>query len=133
MMSGETEDLMRTTYTLAAVAVFAALGALAQLSAALPAQADAPSQSVKLTLKDHRFTPDAVTVPAGRKIRIELTNLDAALEEFDSVDLHVEKDVPPHGHVGFDVGPLAPGAYAFMGELHADTAQGEMKAVAPAI
>jgi len=122
---------MRPNFTVVTLAAFAALGAMAGLSAALPAQADAPTEVVKLALKDHRFTPDALTVPAGRKIRIELTNLDGALEEFDSVDLHVEKDVAPHGHVAFEVGPLAPGAYAFMGELHADTAQGELRAVAP--
>jgi hypothetical protein len=104
---------------------------LAQLSAAPPAQAEGPTETVKLVLKDHRFTPESFAVPAGRKIRIELTNLDGALEEFDSVDLHVERDVSPHGHVVFEVGPLAPGAYAFMGELHADTAQGAFKAVAP--
>jgi plastocyanin len=85
---------------------------------------------VALTLKDHRFTPDKVTVPAGRRIRINLANQDAALEEFDSEDLHVEKDVTPHGKVSFTVGPLKPGTYGFMGELHADTASGLITATA---
>ena len=83
-----------------------------------------------LTLKDHRFTPDKVTVPAGRKVRIELANLDPAMEEFDSDDLRVEKDVTPSGRVSFVVGPLKPGDYAFMGELHPDTASGVLTAVA---
>jgi plastocyanin len=102
------------------------------LFAAGPALAEASPEpaTVALTLKDHRFTPQRVTVPAGRKIRIELTNRDAASEEFDSVDLHVEKDVTPNGRASFTVGPLQPGTYAFMGELHADTASGELIATA---
>jgi plastocyanin len=84
--------------------------------------------AVSLVLKDHRFTPDRVTVPAGRQIRIELANQDAALEEFDSQDMHVEKDVTPHAKTSFTVGPLKPGTYSFMGELHADTASGVLVA-----
>ena len=69
------------------------------------AQAEPPSHVVALTLKNHRFVPDTITVPAGQRIRIELSNEDAATEEFDSDDLHVEKDVSPHGKVSFFVGP----------------------------
>jgi plastocyanin len=88
-----------------------------------------PGPSVVLTLNDHRFSPSAVTVPAGQTIRIELINRDAASEEFDSVDLGVEKDVTPNGRASFTVGPLKPGTYRFMGELHADTASGAIRAV----
>jgi plastocyanin len=99
---------------------------------AAPALAAAPAADggVALTLKDHRFSPDRITVPAGQKVRIDLVNHDAASEEFDSDDLHVEKDVTPHGKVSFTIGPLAPGSYSFMGELHPDTAFGEVVAVA---
>jgi plastocyanin len=106
------------------------LGAVVMLAAlAARAQAQPEPVVVALTLKDHRFSPDTVTAPAGRPIRIELANHDAALEEFDSDDLHVEKDVTPHGRVSFTVGPLQPGRYSFMGELHADTASGVLQAV----
>jgi heme/copper-type cytochrome/quinol oxidase subunit 2 len=83
---------------------------------------------VQLTLKDHRFSPEKVSVPANRSVRIELANQDPASEEFDSEDLRVEKDVTPHGKISFLVGPLKPGTYSFMGELHADTASGEIVA-----
>lgn len=92
--------------------------------------AETPATEVTLTLKDHRFTPEAVTVPAGARIRIQLINEDPASEEFDSDDLRVEKDVTPNGRITFSVGPLKPGVYSFMGELHADTASGQLKAVA---
>lgn len=110
------------------VLALAALSATA-VAAVAHAQPDAPV--VVLTLKDHRFTPASVTVPAGQKVRIELINQDAAVEEFDSTDLGVERDVTPHGRTSFSIGPLKPGTYSFMGELHADTAQGELTATAP--
>jgi plastocyanin len=111
---------MKTLIALAALAAGTALVAHA-------AAAQAPT-TVRLVLKDHRFSPEQITVPAGQKVRIELVNQDPASEEFDSEDLHVEKDVTPHGKVTFEVGPLQPGAYSFMGELHADTASGTIKA-----
>jgi plastocyanin len=94
------------------------------------AQAAPEPHVLTLTLKDHRFVPESVEVPAGQRIRIDLANQDAATEEFDSEDLHVEKEVTPNGKVSFVVGPLKPGSYSFMGELHADTASGTIKAVA---
>ncbi len=102
----------------------AAASFLAALLAAGSALA-APAP-IAMTLKDHKFSPATVTVPAGEKIAIELTNRDMATEEFDSHDLKVEKLVTPGGKVTFTVGPLAPGAYAFMGEFHPATAQGHM-------
>lgn len=105
------------------------IAAAVALAGAARAQTEAPS--ITLTLKDHRFTPASFTVPAGQKVRIDLINQDAAVEEFDSADLGVERDVTPHGRTSFRIGPLKPGAYSFMGELHADTAQGEIRAVAP--
>ena len=109
---------------------FAPLGIVALLAAGpMPAWAAPEAAVVVLTLKDHRFTPQSVIVPAGRAIRVELINRDAASEEFDSEDLHVEKDVTPNGRASFTVGPLKPGTYSFMGELHAETASGELRAV----
>ena len=98
--------------------------------AATPAEDATAAVDLVLTLQDHHFSPSSVTVPAGRLIRIELINRDPASEEFDSEDLRVEKDVTPHGRARFTVGPLKPGAYSFMGELHAETASGELRAVA---
>jgi plastocyanin len=114
---------MRTIF-LVQIPSLLALGA----PAAQAASDDGPV--VVLTLKDHRFSPDRITVPAGRQVRIELVNRDAASEEFDSDDLGVEKDVTPYGRASFTVGPLKAGTYSFMGELHADTASGRIEAVA---
>ena len=106
--------------TLSVVAVMALAGV---------ASADAPP-AVTLTLKNHRFTPATFTVPAGQKVRVTLINQDPATEEFDSHDLRLEEVVTPMGRISFDIGPLQPGQYSFMGEFHPETAQGKVTAVA---
>ena len=97
------------------------------LPGVLPA-APTADQTVVLTLKNHRFEPAKLTLPAGRKIHVRLINQDGAMEEFDSSDLKVEEDVTPHGRTEFTVGPLKPGTYAFMGEAHPATAEGSFTA-----
>ncbi len=82
-----------------------------------------------LVLRDHRFAPATLTVPAGQKVQVLLVNQDGATDEFDSRDLGVEELVTPHGQVSFSIGPLKPGTYAFMGEFHPDTAHGHVVAV----
>ncbi|HEY5290464.1 MAG TPA: cupredoxin domain-containing protein [Caulobacteraceae bacterium] len=95
-----------------------------------PVWASAPAE-IRVTLKNHRFEPSTFTVPAGQKVRVTLINRDAASEEFDSHDLHVEEDVTPMGRISFNIGPLQAGQYSFMGELHSDTAQGAVTALSP--
>ena len=98
------------------------LSAISSVALAAPAQ-------VTLTLKDHRFTPSTVTVPAGQVIEVELINLDPSSEEFDSLDLNIEVDVTPKNRARFKLGPLKAGSYDFAGEYHAETAQGVLVAV----
>lgn len=110
------------------------LGAVvaAGLTFSVSAMAAEPAQTtVTLILKDHRFTPSTLTVPAGQPVRIELRNQDGTAEEFDSEDLHAEKDVGPHAKVVIQIGPLKPGTYHFMGELNSKTAQGQVIVEAP--
>ena len=104
--------------------LFAGLALGSQGAAAGPAPAPQ-----RLVLKDHRFTPSTLIVPARQKIQVLLLNQDGATEEFDSRDLNVEELVTPNGQVTLSIGPLKPGAYAFMGEFHPDTAQGHVVAV----
>ena len=108
---------------------FGVLALILGLSAgpALAAPPEAPT--VTLVLRDHRFTPAVFTAPIGQKLRIVLINQDTATEEFDSHDLKIEQVVTPHGKVSFNVGPLKPGTYGFMGEFHPQTAQGMINAV----
>ncbi|MBI3438524.1 MAG: cupredoxin domain-containing protein [Proteobacteria bacterium] len=88
-----------------------------------------PSTTITLTLADHRFSPTSISAPAGETIRIVLINHDGATEEFDSHDLRVEQLVTPHAQISFNIGPLRAGRYAFMGEFHPETAQGQIIAI----
>jgi len=104
----------------------ATLTAIAALAASA-AHAAAPP-TVTLILKNHRFSPSVMQVASGQKVRIRLINQDPAGEEFDSRDLDVEEDVTPLGETSFVIGPLKPGRYSFMGEFHAETAEGQVVA-----
>ena len=99
---------------------FSALLLLA--SASLRVTATEPE--FRLVLKDHRFSPVELAVPAGQKIRLVIENLDATAEEFESYALNREKIVPAGGRIILYVGPLQPGRYEFFGEFNAQTARG---------
>lgn len=94
--------------------------ALCAVAALLPAPARAAEKEFLIEIRDHRFVPAEVHVPAGEKLRIVLENQEDVPEEFDSHALNREKHVPPHGRVVLFVGPLEPGRYLFEGENSAD-------------
>ena len=99
------------------------------LALACAATGASAAELVQLTLKDHRFTPDQVTVPSGERFRIEVTNQDATPAEFESSDLRAEKIVVPGGKIAVFAGPLRPGTYKFFDDYHPDQAQGTLVAV----
>jgi hypothetical protein len=103
--------------------MFAALLVWAPVSASpwASARADDP---VTLILKDHHFIPDHVTVPAGQRFPIELTNQDDTTDEFESYDMKFEKIVVPGGTIRVFAGPLHPGTYKFFDDYHPDLANG---------
>ncbi|SKA25623.1 Cupredoxin-like domain-containing protein [Enhydrobacter aerosaccus] len=94
--------------------------------ATLPALAADP---IVLVLKGNRFAPNAVTAPAGTKVRLEVRNEDATPAEFESHDLRVEKIIAPGGRITVLVGPLKPGTYKFFDDYHPDTANGTLTAI----
>ena len=81
-----------------------------------------------LVLRDHRFSPAEITVPAGTRLRLVVDNQDAGPEEFDSHALNREKVVPGRTKATIYIGPLAPGRYEFIGEFNAATAHGAVVA-----
>lgn len=90
----------------------------------LPAVALAQVPEFKLTIKDHKFNPTEVRVPAGKKVKLVVANEDATPEEFESHSLHREKIIPGKSTATIFIGPLKPGRYKFEGEFNASTAQG---------
>ena len=79
---------------------------------------------ISLVIKDHRFTPELVKVPAGKKVKLVVDNQDATPEEFDSRELNREKVIPGKSKLNIFIGPLKPGKYAFIGEFNQATANG---------
>ncbi|GBR21175.1 cupredoxin domain-containing protein [Komagataeibacter nataicola] len=94
---------------------------LAALLSAPPAWAQDP---VHLVVKDHHFSPDHFTVPAGTRFLIMLDNQDDTTDEFESYDLKFEKIVVPGSTITVHAGPLHPGTYKFFDDYHPDQATG---------
>ena len=90
----------------------------------LAGAATAQDAEVKIVIRDHKFEPAEVTVPAGKKVKLVIENQDATAEEFESYELNREKVVPPNGRITVFVGPLKPGRYPFFGDFHKDSAKG---------
>jgi len=88
------------------------------------ALAAAVDPEVTLTIRNHRFEPSELRVPAGKKIKVVIDNQDATAEEFESHALNREKVVPGNSRVPVFIGPLKPGRYPFEGEYNAKTAKG---------
>jgi len=95
---------------------------------ALPLAAMAETPEYTIAIKEHRFNPAEIAVPAGKRIKLVIDNQDATPEEFESKTLRVEKIVPGNSKGTVTVGPLKPGSYSFFGEFHEATAQGKLHA-----
>ena len=86
--------------------------------------AHAEDTDVRLVIRDHKFEPAELRVPAGKKIKLVIENQDATAEEFESHELNREKVVPGKGKATIFVGPLKPGSYPFFGDFHKSSAKG---------
>jgi plastocyanin len=92
---------------------------------ALPAVC-AETPEFVIVIKNHRFDPEEVVVPAGQKVKLVINNQDTTPEEFESHDLKREKVIAGGSKASVWVGPLKPGTYRFVGEYHEDTAKGRL-------
>ncbi len=102
------------------IAAYAAALAVAVLGAARAE--DLATYSI--TLKNHRFTPAEIHVPTGKAFFVSVKNLDDTADEFEMHNPAVEKVIPPGEEGKARIRPLGPGRFPFIGEFHADTAQG---------
>lgn len=105
--------------------VAAVAGVAGLLAFGAPAHAE---DTFLLTIRNHRFEPDRLEVPANAKFKLQVKNADASAEEFESHSLKREKVVPAGGTITLSIGPLKPGEYKFAGEYHESTAQGVLVA-----
>ena len=77
-----------------------------------------------LVIKNHRFEPAEIKVPAGQRMKLTVHNQDSTPEEFESHKLNREKVIAPGAKVVIFIGPLKPGKYEFVGEYNEATAKG---------
>jgi plastocyanin len=113
----------RSRMTVVATRVLTLL-ALALLAAASASARGDEVYSTTITIRNHRFEPSEIHVPAGKRIVLTVVNADPLSEEFDSTALKVEKVIAGGSEGAVRLRPLDPGRYPFIGEYHADTAQG---------
>ncbi|MEJ6000416.1 cupredoxin domain-containing protein [Paucibacter soli] len=91
-----------------------------------PAQAADPE--LLLVIKNHRFEPAELKVPAGQRVKLVVHNQDSTPEEFESHSLNREKVIPGGAKATIYIGPLKPGQYGFFGEYNPGTAKGTVVA-----
>ena len=103
--------------------------ALTTIAVALSfAPAGAKADDYTLTIKDHKFSPAEIKVPANKRVKLIVVNDDITPEEFESKEMKVEKVVPGKSKAVVRIGPLKPGRYPFVGEFHEDSAKGTVVA-----
>jgi len=90
-----------------------------------PALAEDPPL-FKLVARDGVFTPTVIEVPAGKRVRLEVSNEGKTPMEFESRDLKQEKVIPPGGKATVTINAMKPGEYRFFDEFHEKTGQGKL-------
>lgn len=90
----------------------------------LPLLALAADEEYAIQIKDHRFAPEKLTIPAGKKIKLLVENMDSTPEEFESHELNREKVIAGKGKATIYIGPLSAGEYPYFGEFNEATAKG---------
>lgn len=99
---------------------------MAAAALAYCACAAAAGDEFTIVIRDGRFEPAELRVPAGQKLKLVVDNRSASAEEFESYDLDREKIVPGNSRATIFVGPLKPGRYEFIDELNRRTPPGAL-------
>jgi plastocyanin len=109
---------------------FRALGApslalAAVIAVAAPGTAfsdDEPQFTIEM--KDGVITPDRLTVPAGKTVKITVKNTGSSPAEFESRRLRKERVISPGAETQVVLKGLPAGEYSFFDEFHSDAKPG---------
>ncbi|MCE9521218.1 MAG: cupredoxin domain-containing protein [Alphaproteobacteria bacterium] len=107
--------------------LLAALAFALGVIVASPTLAD-ETPTFEIAIKNHKFEPATLEVPANKKVKLVIKNQDPTPEEFESYELNREKVIAGNSQAIVFVGPLDPGTYPFFGEFNQATAQGKIVA-----
>lgn len=77
-----------------------------------------------ITLKNKQFSPHDLSIPAGHKVKITVSNQNEFPAEFESSDLNREKVLPAKHAVTLYIGPLEIGSYSYCDDLDCDITKG---------
>ena len=77
-----------------------------------------------ITLKNKKFSPNDLSIPAGHKVKVTVKNQDKFPAEFESSDLNREKLLPARRAVTLYIGPLDIGYYKYCDDFHCDRTKG---------
>lgn len=82
--------------------------------------------TVSVVLTDKGFKPDVLNVPAGKRIKLEMTNQTAKVAELESFDMKFEKIASPGAKIFVFTGPLRAGDYSFFDDYSVTGAKGKL-------
>ena len=99
---------------------------LAAATALLASPALAQAPGFALTVRDQKFEPAELEVPAGQKFELRITNAETVSIEFESSDLRREKVITRGQTATLYLGPLKPGRYEFFDEYNEKVARGAL-------
>ena len=121
-MSAEMIARAKSKSMMGAAGFAAALTVLALVACGGAARA----QDLTVTIKDHKFQPTELRVPAKKRFTVYVINDDPTPEEFESTSMKIEKIIAGKSKGVVRIGPLDPGRYEFFGDFNQATAQGIM-------
>jgi hypothetical protein len=98
------------------MAVLLAVGLLAPVAA----HADEPPV-FRMQMKDRKFDPPRLVVPAGVRFVLMVRNAGDTPAEFESGALNVEKIISAGREATVRLGPLKPGEYPVVDDFHQET------------
>ena len=111
-MTRERTRIFLPALVLSAAGLFAAPDARALFGSG------APLPVFTLTVKDGGFEPKTLALPAGRKVKLVVSNETGGPVEFESFSLHREQVVVARAKISIFIGPLKPGKYDFFDDFH---------------
>lgn len=93
---------------------------LLSLLPCLPAQAES-LPTFKIVANNGQLSPGSLTVPAGQRIKLEISNQGKTPIEFENLQMHVEKVLAPSAQSYVVLNAMKPGTYRFIDEFHPQT------------
>jgi cupredoxin-like protein len=105
---------MKTKFHLSMIAyVFAAL-----LGSIFVLPASAQDAEINITVKDKKFDPATINVPANKPFKLIVQNSDSVSIEIESHKPRFEKVVSPGSKAIINMKPLEPGTYSFYDDFN---------------